>query len=481
MTRRLSLRARLTVIASVAVTVTALLVCTLAWLAVRRALVHQIDQQLRTLAGPVRQLDPGTIAAIPSTPLTAPSGNIRVQVRFSSGTTVGAPPNTQALPFSARDLAVAAGTSSFANYTTHTSSGTFRVYTVLGPAGALVQLSRSLSDVDATLRGVELIMVLLVVGAAVLAAIAGRLIAGTALQPVNRLTRTATEIARTQDLQHPIVIDGHDELAQMGQAFNQMLAALGQSRQAQQELIENAAHELRTPMSSIRTNIELLVYAAGGLTPSDLKGLLADLDRQSIELSDLVTDLVALARSAGFDEPFVRIDLGDVVLGALDRARARNPQARFVHQTRSATVSVQPGAIERCIVNLLDNAVKFGPADPTIELRMTLTGDSHAPFVEVSISDRAPVIPDDQRERIFERFHRLDSARGVPGSGLGLAIVRQTVAAHGGRIVTEPRADSSGNVFRLSLPCYRDDSPKRPELDAGAEPTEAGKGGRVGL
>jgi len=475
-TRRLSIRARLTVIASVAVTVTALLVCTLAWLAVRRALVHQIDQQLRTLAGPVRQLDPRTIAAIPSTPLTAPSGNIQLQVRFSTGTIVGAPANTQALPFSARDLAVAAGTSSFANYTTHTAAGTFRVFTVLGPDRELIQLSRSLSDVDATLRGVELIMVLLVVGAAVLAAIAGRLIAGTALQPVNRLTRTATEIARTQDLQHPIVIEGRDELAQMGQAFNHMLAALGHSRQAQQELIENAAHELRTPMSSIRTNIELLVYAAGGLTPSDLKGLLEDLDRQSIELSDLVTDLVALARSAGFDEPFVRIDLGDVVLGALDRARARNPQAKFVHQTRSAPVSIQPGAIERCIVNLLDNAVKFGPSDQTIELRMGLTGDSHAQFAEVSIADRAPVIPDGERERIFERFHRLESARGVAGSGLGLAIVHQTVAAHGGRIVTEPRTDRTGNVFRLSLPCRNDDALNRTETN-----TDAGRGGRVGL
>ncbi len=86
-------------------------------------------------------------------------------------------------------------------------------------------------------------------------------------------------------------------------------------------------------MSSMRTNSELLVYAAGRLTPTDLKGLLSDLDRQSIELSDLVTDLVVLARSAGFDEPFTRIDLADVALGAVDRAQARNPQARFVHQT----------------------------------------------------------------------------------------------------------------------------------------------------
>jgi two-component system sensor histidine kinase MprB len=460
MRRRLSIRTRLTVIASVAVTVTALLVCVLAWLAVRHALVHQVDQQLESLAnGPVRQLDRSTIAAIPSTPLTPPSGSIRVQARFASGEIVSAPQDIQNLPFNAQDLEVAAGTSKAANYTTHTAQGTFRVYTVRGPGGETIQLSRSLSDADATLRGIEVLMILLVAGAALVAAITGRAFAGAALQPVNRLTRAATEIALTEDLQHPIVIDGRDELAQLGQAFNQMLTALGHSRQAQQELIEDAAHELRTPMSSMRTNIELLVYAAGRLTPTDLTALLNDLDRQSAELSDLVSDLVALARSAGVDEPVVRIDLGDVVLGALDRARARNPHARLIQHTRPAMVSMRPSAIERCIVNLLDNAVKFGPAEQTIEVRMSLTGDSHAQFAEVSVADRAPVIPETERARIFERFHRLDSARSVPGSGLGLAIVHQTVAAHGGSILVEPRADHSGNIFRLSLPCCNDDVP----------------------
>ena len=459
MRRRLSIRTRLTVIASFAVTVTALLVCVLAWLAVRHALVRQVDQQLESLAnGPVRQLDQSTIAAIPSTPLTPPSGSIRVQVRFASGDIVSAPQPTQTLPFNAQDLEVAAGTSNAANYTTHTDQGTFRVYTVRGPGGETIQLSRSLSDADATLRGIELLMILLVAGAALVAAITGRVFAGAALQPVNRLTRAATEIALTEDLQHPIVIDGGDELAQLGRAFNQMLTALGHSRQAQQELIEDAAHELRTPMSSMRTNIELLVYAAGRLTPSDLSALLNDLDRQSAELSDLVTDLVVLARSAGIDEPVVRVDFGDVVLGALDRARARNPHARFVQQTRSTFVSVRAGAIERCIVNLLDNAAKFGPAEQTIEVRMSLTGDSHGQRAEVSVADHAPVIPETQRERIFERFHRLDSARSVPGSGLGLAIVYQTIASHGGSIVAEPRADGSGNIFRLSLPCFSDDA-----------------------
>jgi len=92
-------------------------------------------------------------------------------------------------------------------------------------------------------------------------------------------------------------------------------------------------------------------------------------------------------------------------------------------------------------------------------VRMSLTGDSHAQFAEVSVADRAPVIPETERARIFERFHRLDSARSVPGSGLGLAIVHQTVAAHGGSILVEPRADHSGNIFRLSLPCCNDDVP----------------------
>ena len=451
MRRRLSLRTRLALIGSAAVTVTAVLVCALAWLALRQTLLHQADQQLQQLAhGPAGQLDPRSVPRIPSNPLAGP-GDIRVQVRLPDGQILAGPEGTTPLPFGDRDRAVAAGTVEEARYTAGTDQGRFRVLTRRGPHGETVQLATPLADADTTLRDVGLLMIALVVGAAVLSAFASRLVTKAGLRPVDRLTHAATRIAETQDLQRPIPTDGADEVGQLGRAFNRMLAALGAARQAQQQLIEDSAHELRTPMSSLRTNVELLIQADDRLSATDRAALLTDLDRQSQELANLVSDLVDLARSTAVDEPAVPVDLAEVVAGATYRARARTPQARFELHAESVTVDARPAALERAIVNLLDNAVKFGPAGQTVEIRVGATNSPTGGVAEVSVADRAPTIPEAEHDRIFGRFHRLDTARAVPGSGLGLAIVRQTASGHGGTVTVEPRP-AGGNVFRLRLP-----------------------------
>jgi two-component system sensor histidine kinase MprB len=297
-------------------------------------------------------------------------------------------------------------------------------------------------------------MLAVAVGAVSLAALAGRLVASAGLRPVNRLTRAATHIAETQDLHTPIPIDGRDEIAQVSSAFNTMIAALDESRKEQQELIEDAAHELRTPMSSLRTNIDLLVHAGARLPAEDRQALTGDLHRQAAELTDLVDDLVNLARFAAADEPSAPMDLAEVVTDAVERARARNPKASFVIDLPAeplVVVSGQPTALERAVVNLLDNAVKFGPPDQVVHVRVHRVVAKRQSYAEIAVGDRAPVVPEGERERIFHRFHRLDSARAVPGSGLGLAIVYQTAAAHHGTVAVEPR-DGGGNVFCLRLP-----------------------------
>jgi len=447
MRRRLSIRTRLALIGSAAVTATAVLVCVLAWLALRQTLVHQADQQLQQMAhGPAGQLDPRTVPQLPSNPL-APPGNIRVQVRLPDGQVLAGPQGTAPLPFGDWDRAVAAGTVSEARYTANTDQGRFRVLTRRGPQGETVQLAISMADAETTLRDVGLLMIALILSAAVLSAVASRLVATAGLRPVNRLTQAASQIAETQDLRRPIPTDGTDEVGQLGRAFNRMLTALGAARQAQQQLIEDSAHELRTPMSSLRTNLELLIQAGDRLGPADRAALLTDLDRQSQELSNLVTDLVDLARSTAVDEPAVPVDLADVAAGATYRARARTPHARFEIRAESVTVDARPAALERAIINLLDNAVKFGPAGQTVEIHVGPVNG----LAEISVADRAPTIPAAEHSAIFDRFHRLDTARSVPGSGLGLAIVRQTANGHGGTATVEPR-HGGGNVFRLRLP-----------------------------
>ncbi|HEY2675092.1 MAG TPA: HAMP domain-containing sensor histidine kinase [Rugosimonospora sp.] len=450
MRHRYSIRTRLTLIVSAAVTATALLIGALAWLALHQTLVHQADRQLEVMArGRAGHLDPTAVAQIPDSPLAGPA-DIRIQVRLPNGQMVSGPPGTATLPFGGRDMAVVTHQTTEVHYTLSTDSGEFRILTVAGRNGQTLQLARSLSEADDTLRGVGILMVALVLGAAAVAGVAGRLIANAGLRPVNRFTHAAARVADTQDLRHSIPVNGRDEVAQLGHAFNRMLTALAQSRQAQRDLIEDAAHELRTPMSSMRINIELLVHAGDRLSGTDRDALLGDLERQSGELSELVGELVDLARSAGTGEPAVPTDLAEAAAGAIYRARARSPYARFELSAEPATVTAQPAALERALVNLLDNAAKFGPPDQIIEIRVGPSGTPDA-SADISVADRAPTIPESERERIFHRFHRLDTARAIPGSGLGLAIVHQTATQHGGTIGVEARR-GGGNIFRLRLP-----------------------------
>lgn len=451
MTRRPSIRRRLAVIAGAATTFVAVAVGVLAWLALNQTLIQQVDRELQTMTrGPLPQLTAEAAASIPTTPLDADK-DVRVQIRFSDGASVTAPRFT-VFPWSAADTAVATGVQDQANYTVDSDQGLFRVITFRGNQGQTIQVARSLEGTDATLQRFGLFIAALIVGAVSIAAVAGQLVARAGLRPVDELTTAATRIAETRDLSQPIQVRGQDEIAQLGQAFNHMLSRLDVTQRQQRELIEDAAHELRTPMASLRTNVELLIHAGDRLGQSDRTALLADLDKQSIELADLVANLVNLARSNAVDEPAVATELTELAAAASDLARAHYPRSLFsLHAPEAVTITARPGALQRALVNLLDNAAKFGPPEQEIEIHIREATTGVAPHAEVSVHDRSPTIPADHRDRIFQRFYRMDSSRSMPGSGLGLAIVQQTAALHGGAVTVVPRP-GGGNIFRLLLP-----------------------------
>ncbi len=456
MMRRPSIRNRLTVIAAAAVTIVAVAVGLLAWLALRQTLIQQVDRELQGFSrGPIHELSATEAATIRPTPLDAQK-DMRMQVRFGDGTTVSVPRDTSPMPWSEADNAVSQGIQARAGYTAGTADGRFRVLTFRGGQGQTIQLARSLSNADATLQRFGVLIAVLIAGATTIAALAGRLVARAGLRPVDRLTGAATSIAETRDLSRPIKVDGHDEIAQLGQAFNHMLARLDAAQQQQRDLIEDAAHELRTPMSSLRTNIDLLVHADGRLDSTDQAALLADLQTQTAELSELVANLVDLARSQTTTGPATPVELTELAAEAVSLAQAHFPRAVFaLRAPRPVTVTGHPAALERAIVNLLDNAAKFGPAGRPIDIHISASDAAGAPVAQVSVLDRCPTIPDDQREKIFRRFHRTDDARSVPGSGLGLAIVQQTVTAHGGTVTASARP-GGGNTFTLTLPLTQD-------------------------
>ncbi len=303
---------------------------------------------------------------------------------------------------------------------------------------------RSEEEVFQRVRGA--FFVLSVLGA-LLALGVGRAVARSGLRPVAALAAAAEEIARTQDLTVRTAVGSRrpgaadDEVARLAEAFDRMTAALLAARERQARLVADAGHELRTPLTSLRTNVDLLLRseASGRPVPADQRReLLADLRDQLEELGTLATELTVLAH----DEPVrprgpVRLD--GVVRAAADRARRRA-------DGHTLEVDVEPwlvpdadaASLERAVVNLLDNAVKFSPPGSAVRVRLREG--------LLTVDDQGPGVAPADRAAAFERFWRSDDARSLPGSGLGLAIVADAVREHGG---TSGLDDAPGGGARV--------------------------------
>ncbi|MGW6397435.1 HAMP domain-containing sensor histidine kinase [Streptomyces sp. NPDC055134] len=333
-----------------------------------------------------------------------------------------------------------------------------------GPARAVVQdlaltVAVPLTDTDKTLN--HLALVLLAIGGigVVGAGAAGLWVARTGLRPVDELTDTVEHVARTEDLTVRIPVEGDDEIARLSASFNSMTASLASSRDLQQQLIADAGHELRTPLTSMRTNIELLTRSdetGRAIPPDDRKALMASLKAQMTELAALIGDLQELSRTglAGGDGPLKVVSLHDAVRTAIERARLRGPELTIASELAPWYVRAEPAALERAIVNLLDNAVKFSPPEGTLEVRL-MRG-------RLTVRDHGPGIPADELPYVFDRFWRSPTARALPGSGLGLSIVARTVENYGGTVELGA-AEGGGTVATVRLPGAPTPPPEVPE------------------
>lgn len=306
-----------------------------------------------------------------------------------------------------------------------------------------------LKGTQSTLNELALIL-LLVSGIGVIGAgAAGLAVARAGLRPVDKLTEAVEHVARTEDLsiRIPVQDDAEDEVARLSRSFNSMTTSLANSRELQQQLIADAGHELRTPLTSLRTNIELLTRSEETGRPipeADRKALLASVKAQMTELAALIGDLQELSRSEGQRGERVQvIALEDTVESALRRARLRGPELTINADLQPWYVRAEPSALERAVVNILDNAVKFSPEGGTIEVQ--LSGGV------LTVRDHGPGIPAEELPHVFDRFWRSPSARALPGSGLGLSIVARTVEQAGGA-VTLAHAEGGGTVATVRLP-----------------------------
>jgi two-component system sensor histidine kinase MprB len=311
------------------------------------------------------------------------------------------------------------------------------------------ELALPLTETDSLLSRLRLILILVVVGGIALAALLGRIVAGTAVQPLKRLTQTTEHVARTQDLSGRIEPVTEDEIGRLAGSFNAMLDALERSMNAldasvgsQRQLVADASHELRTPVTSVRTNIELLQQLGPQMDAEEHRRVLDEVVTQLEDLTRLINDLIDLARG---EEPSgeaedVRLDL--LVEEVVQKTHARS-SATLQMDLEPAIVAGVPARLERAVGNLIDNAVKYSPPEALIEIR--LRGK------ELTVRDHGPGIAAEDLPHIFDRFYRGAEARRMPGSGLGLAIVRQVAAQLGGAINAEP-APGGGTLMRLRLP-----------------------------
>ena len=447
----MTLRTRMAAVAGVAVALTVVVLAAAQYEAARSTLRGEIDSALRDRATLIDSSPP--IAGrggptdgddhhdrVPPNPFGDAAG--KVQYVSPQGTILSSSTTSSQLPVDTRAKELAAsGTGSYFS-DAHVSGVHLRVLTVgLGQRGA-AQIARPLTEVDHALR--QLLLVLLAVGAVgiLVAAALGGVVARAALAPVSRFTRRTEALTANPDLSQRLEIDGQDELARLARSFNATLDALERSAEAQRHLVADASHELRTPIASLRANIQVL-QDADLLPEADRESLRADIIAELDELTALVGDVVELARGSKPSDVVDDVRIDQIVRALVERAERRAGDAVVFRSTLQPTVvSGEPERISRAISNLLGNAHKWSPPGGLIEIGLA---DG-----TLSIRDHGAGFDEADLPHVFDRFYRADSARGMPGSGLGLAIVRQAAEAHGGW-VTAANAPDGGALVTLSF------------------------------
>ncbi|HTX47154.1 MAG TPA: HAMP domain-containing sensor histidine kinase [Solirubrobacteraceae bacterium] len=450
----MALKRRVGLAAAAAVGVAVVLVAGVSYFVVRGQLRGQIDKSLRAEATAVlatRNL--GALQANLEIPPSAGGPAPYAQLVYANG---GTRPiaGDLTLPVVSETVHAASNPNSSPFMSDVTVGGSdLRELTVpvqfLNGQTAAIELARPLGSTDNVLSNLRLVLLALCVLGVGLAAVLGRFAARRVLKPLSEVADTAQTIGETDDLSLRLQIHADDEVGQLARNFNAMLArlegsraALDESVRAQRQLVADASHELRTPVTSLRTNIEVLL-AGGELGEEDRRRLLADVVEQSEELTALVGDLIELARG---DEPYSDADdvrLDRVVEECVARARRNAPSVSFEAQLEPMLVEGVPERLERAVNNLLDNAARHSPPGGVVEVTVDRLG--------VRVRDHGTGVEPEDLPYVFDRFFRGASSRGSQGSGLGLAIVRQVAEQHGGT-ASAANAPDGGAVFTIELP-----------------------------
>jgi signal transduction histidine kinase len=296
-----------------------------------------------------------------------------------------------------------------------------------------------------TLRDYSIIALVIMFG---LSLLIGWWVAGRALRPVALINDTTREITAT-DLSRRIATSGpKDELGTLTDTINGMLGRLDSAFRAERALVEDVSHELRNPVAVIQTNVEA-VLANSESTPAERREATAVVTRATGRMSRLLDDLLATARkrsSAYVDRDVDLAGLARNISAEYALLAAERSLQLDLRLASGPVVYADPASLDRAVSNLVSNAVRLAPEGTTI----TVATGSRQGWAWVAVRDEGPGIAEEDRDRIFERFHRA-SGQLSQGSGLGLTIARQIVESHQGRLVLAQRS-GPGSTFVIWLP-----------------------------
>jgi two-component system, OmpR family, sensor histidine kinase MprB len=456
----LSLRRRITLATTVAVALIALLVGAIGYLSARSHLMDNTRQQLSELAR--FHLDSGA-GAHPSFPYSGRHFGNGPKPPRGSGLggprgyfeTVSPDGHVTAfrggkgrLPVNDQVLQIArSGRGSF--YRSAVVDGVHvEVLTIGDPrTHTALEVDLPLTSNDEVLSGLLLTYALLVGGGILLAGIIGAYVGRVALRPIDRFTARTETVTGVLDetnvgalITPPRLEEGDaSELKRLARSFNQTLDALEHAIQAQRHLIADASHELRTPMAALRSNVQIFMEA-DRLPREDREELQSAIIAELDELTQLVSDVLDLARGAAPSEHTEALELDTLVREAIARAQRRAPEVRFTAELQPTVITNAPDRVARALTNVIDNARKWSPADAEVEITL------HDGVL--TVRDHGPGFKQSDLSHVFDRFYRADEARRLPGSGLGLAIVKQAAQAYGGR-ASASNAPDGGAVITV--------------------------------
>jgi heavy metal sensor kinase len=286
-----------------------------------------------------------------------------------------------------------------------------------------------------------------------LAGIGGYVLAKRALNPVERMARRVHEINADRLNARLEVENPHDELGALAKAFNETLGRLERSFEQLRRFTADASHELRTPLTAIRSVGEVGLQKPR--TSEHYREVIASMLEEASRLSRLVDSLLMLSRaeagqiqlhrSVGQLKPFVREAVSFFEVLADEKG-----QTLSIDGDESVQVEADFPILRQVLINLVDNAIKNSPCGGTISVRVSKTGDEEA---AIEVTDTGPGIPPEHREKVFDRFYRVDEGRSreAGGAGLGLAIAKWGAETHGGRLELDC-PENGGCVFRVILP-----------------------------